>query len=319
MSIIKSQFQNLLTPGHRGCAGCGQLLAARLVINAAGPNTIVSNATGCLEVVTTPYPESAWRVPWIHSLFENAAPVGSGILAALKYLKKDDKIHPVKSPPAGGVLDESEKFDGVNVLVLAGDGGTFDIGYGLLSGMWERKENILYVCFDNEAYENTGNQASGATPYGASSSTAPAGKKSIGSVLQKKNMPQLAIDHGVPYVATSTVAFPLDIQAKVKKALTIKGPKYFQILTPCVPGWGIEPNLTIKLARQAQQTGLYPVFEAEEGKITKIMALPKNPPKVEEYLKPQKRFRHLFNSPSGPAVIKTIQEQAEKNYAQLSQ
>ncbi|MFH1226234.1 MAG: thiamine pyrophosphate-dependent enzyme [bacterium] len=292
MSIIKPKSQSLLTPGHRGCAGCGQLLAARLVINACGPNTIISNATGCLEVVTTAYPESAWRVPWIHSLFENAAPIGSGILAGLKFLKKSDKI---------------------NILVLAGDGGTFDIGYGLLSGMWERGENILYVCLDNEAYENTGNQASGATPYAASSSTAPAGKQSIGSVLQKKNMPQLAIDHGVPYAATSTVAFPLDIQAKVKKALTMKGPKYLQILVPCVPGWGIEPNLTIKLARQAQQTGLYPVFEAENGRVTKIMSYPKNPPKVEEYLRPQKRFKHLFNSEKGEKVIKEIQSAADEN------
>ena len=167
---IKSQPQNLLAPGHRACAGCGQLLAARLVINAAGPNSIISNATGCLEVVTTAYPESSWRVPWIHSLFENAAPVGSGILAALKVLGKSDKV---------------------NVLIFAGDGGTFDIGLGLLSGLWERGEDILYVCFDNEAYENTGNQSSGATPFGAASSTAPAGKKSIGGVLAKKNMPQI--------------------------------------------------------------------------------------------------------------------------------
>ncbi len=292
MFITKQQPQNLLTPGHRGCAGCGQLLAARLVINAAGPNTIISNATGCLEVVTTPYPESAWRVPWIHSLFENAAPIGSGILAALKVLKKDDKV---------------------NVLVLAGDGGTFDIGYGLLSGMFERGENILYVCFDNEAYENTGNQSSGATPPGAASATAPAGKRSLGSVLRKKNMPQLAIDHGVPYVATSTAGFPLDIQAKVKKALAVKGPKYLQILVPCVPGWGIEPNLTIKLAKLAQQSGLYPVFEAENGVITKTMAYPANPPKVEEYLKPQKRFKHLFGSAEGEKVIQKIQEMANIN------
>lgn len=292
MFVIKTHSKNLLTPGHRGCAGCGQLLAARLVINAAGPNTIISNATGCLEVVTTPYPESAWQVPWIHSLFENAAPIGSGILAALKVLKKDDRV---------------------NVLVLAGDGGTFDIGYGLLSGMWERQENILYVCFDNEAYENTGNQNSGATPYGASSATAPAGKRSLGNVLAKKNMPQLAIDHNVPYVATSTAGYPLDIQAKVRKALTIKGPKYLQILVPCVPGWGIEPDLTIKLAKLAQQSGLYPVFEAENGAITKTMAYPANPPKVEEYLKPQKRFRHLFNSEEGEKVIKEIQKMAEEN------
>lgn len=288
-------IKNLLAPGHRGCAGCGQLMAARHVINACGSNTIVANATGCLEVVTTPYPETAWRVPWIHSLFENAPAIGSGILAALKSSKKDDKV---------------------NVLVLGGDGSTFDIGLGLLSGMWERGENILYVCFDNEAYENTGNQASGSTPHGTASATTPSGKKSVGSILPKKNMPKIAMAHNVPYVATSTAGYPLDIQTKVKKALTIKGPKYIQILVPCVPGWGIEPDMTIKLGKLAQQTGWYPIFEAENGQVTKVMPFGQN--KVEEYLKPQKRYKHLFNNPANQEVLKAMQGRADANIKEFS-
>ncbi len=287
----KNPFNHLLAPGHRGCSGCGELLAARHVINALGPNTIVACATGCLEVTTTPYPESSWKIPWIHSLFENAPSVASGILAALR----------AKKNPA------------TNVAVFGGDGSTFDIGFGALSGLWTRRENIIYVCFDNEAYMNTGNQYSGATPYGAATMTTPSGTIAFGNEFIKKDIPAIAAAHGVPYIATSTIGFPEDIAAKVKKALTFSGPKYIQILVGCVPGWGYESELTVSLSRLAQQSGHYPVFEMENGKITKTMKVPQSPPKVEEYLKPQKRFAHLFKTDEGKKRLAALQKMAEEN------
>ena len=217
--------KHLLSPGHTACAGCGQALAARLVIDASGPNTIVANNTGCLEVFSTRYPESAWEIPWIHSLFENAAAVASGVEAALIYLGKKD---------------------GINVIAQAGDGGTADIGLQALSGMWERGHDILYVCYDNEAYENTGIQRRGLTPYATNTTTTPPGTKSIGNPRPKKPMPEIALAHGIPYVATCSVGFIQDLQRKVKKAHSIKGPKYIQIHVPCPLGWGMKPALQFK-------------------------------------------------------------------------
>jgi len=287
----KNPFNHLLAPGHRGCAGCGELLAARHAINALGKDTIVVSATGCLEVTTTPYPESSWKVPWIHSLFENAPSVASGVLATLE-AKGDNKT---------------------TVAVFAGDGATFDIGFGALSGLWTRRENIIYVCFDNEAYMNTGNQYSGATPFGAATMTTPPNTTVFGNEFIKKDLPAIAAAHGVPYIATSTIGFPDDISAKIKKALTFPGPKYIQILVGCVPGWGYESELTVSLCRLAAQSGHYPIFEMENGKITKVMKVPQNPPRVEEYLKPQKRFSHLFKAEDGKKRIAALQRMAEEN------
>lgn len=287
----KNPLNHLLAPGHRGCAGCGELLAARHAINALGKDTIVVSATGCLEVTTTPYPESSWKIPWIHSLFENAPSVASGALAALKN-KGDNKT---------------------TVAVFAGDGSTFDIGFGALSGLWTRRENIIYVCFDNEAYMNTGNQYSGATPYGAATMTTPPDTTIFGNEFIKKDLPAIAAAHGVPYIATSTIGFPEDITAKIKKALTFSGPKYIQILVGCVPGWGYESELTVSLGRLAAQSGHYPIFEMENGKISKVLKIPQNPPKVEEYLKPQKRFAHLFKTDDGKKRVAALQKMAEEN------
>jgi len=287
---LKKLSKTLLSPGHRACAGCGQLLAARIVADTLGPETIIANATGCLEVTTTPYPETSWGMPWIHSLFENAAAVASGIYAALKAKGLEKKI---------------------KVVAQGGDGGTYDIGFGLISGMWERGEDILYICYDNEAYMNTGVQASGATPAFTHTTTTPAGKISLGEKQNKKDLPAIAIAHGLPYVATATAGFPLDIVAKVKKSLTFEGPKYLQILSPCVPGWGYETNLGIKIGKLAQQTGIWPVFEAEFGKITKAMKVPANPLQVSEYLKLQKRYAHLFKDEKGKETIAQIQKLAD--------
>ncbi len=278
----------MFKPGHTACAGCGQAIAARLVIDAAGSNTIVVNNTGCLEVFSSQYPESAWNVPWIHSLFENAAAVASGVEAALVYLGKKETT---------------------NVIAQAGDGGTADIGLQALSGMWERGADILSICYDNEAYENTGIQRSGLTPYGTNTTTTPPGTKSIGNPRPKKPMPEIANAHGIPYVATASVGFPQDLQRKVKKAISIKGPKYIQIHVPCPLGWRHETELTYQIARLAVETGLYPLIEYENGKLVAVRKIAQPKP-VEEYLRPQGRFKHLLNNPE---ELKQIQEIAENN------
>jgi len=312
MSTKKTKKQPLrpLSPGHRACAGCGQLIAARTVAETLGPNVIISNATGCLEVTTTPYPESAWGLPWIHSLFENASSVASGIVAAQKAKNKSLKA--------------------IKVVAQGGDGGTFDIGFGQISGMWERGDNVLYICYDTEAYSNTGVQASGATPYAAHTTTTPSGQclseegeknycspfDGIGSSQKKKDMIAVALAHGLKYVAQTTAGFPLDIIEKIKKAMVIDGPSYIQILSPCVPGWKYESSQTMKIARLAAQTGFYPIVEYTEGSLSKVMKTP-NPPKIEEYLKLQGRFAHLFKNARGKKEIENLQKIADDNIKKL--
>jgi pyruvate ferredoxin oxidoreductase beta subunit len=286
----------MFAPGHRACAGCGQAIAAKVVAETLGPNTIIANATGCLEVTTSPYPESSWGMPWIHSLFENPAAIASGILAALKHEGKDREV---------------------KVVAQGGDGSTFDIGFGLISGMWERGENILYICYDNEAYSNTGMQASGATPWGSNTTTTPAGSgttlDAIGSHQRKKDMIAIALAHGVPYVAQTTTGFIADIQAKVKKAMATAGPAYIQILVPCVPGWRIKPDQAITLGKLAAQTGLYPLLEYTDGQLTGKSKVPSPIPPAETYLKAQGRFSHLFQSEEGKKQLAHIQELADRN------
>ena len=288
---FKAPLSHQINPGHSACAGCGEIIAARLLMDAAGLNTIVTNATGCSEVTTTQYPMTAFKMPWIHSLFENSSSVASGILAALKYKKEDGDI---------------------NIIAVGGDGATFDIGIGQISGMWERGENILYVCYDNEAYQNTGYQSSGSTPLDANTSTTPPGKKSFGSQQAKKDMVQIALGHHLPYVATATMGYPMDVTNKVKKALSIKGPKYLQLYTSCVPGWGIEPKDSINVARLAVQSGFYPILEYINGELANKMKITNQVP-IEDFLKPQKRFKHLFASDNGKAEIIKIQEICDNN------
>ncbi len=284
----KSKKPNkFLFPGHNACAGCGQLSAVQAVMRGLDKDTIIANATGCLEVTTTAYPQSAWGLPWIHSLFENASSVASGIKASLK--NKGNKK--------------------TKVIVQAGDGGTYDIGFGQISGMWERGEEILYICYDTEAYSNTGIQASGATPYGASTTTSPSGSKSFGSSQRKKDMLAVALAHGLKYVAQSTAGFPDDITNKIKKALATPGPSYIQILSPCIPGWKIENDGAVSFSKLAVQTGLYPLVEYSDGKLSgsSISESFKGKP-VAEYLKSQGRFKHLKE-----AEIKEIQKLADEN------
>ncbi len=277
----------LFAQGHRACAGCGAALAMRLVLKASGHNTIVCHATGCMEVVSTPYPETAWKIPWIHAAFENAAAVASGVERALKKLNKK-----------------------VNVLAIGGDGSTFDIGLQALSGAIERGHDFCYVCYDNEAYENTGIQRSGATPKYASTTTSPAGKVIHGKQEWQKSMPFIIASHGV-YVATANIAFPQDLIAKVQKGLAIKGPAYVQVMAPCQPGWKHEPDAAIKLSKLGFQTNIYPLFEIENGYV-KINKRNDNPKPVEEFLKLQGRFKHLT-----PEQIKEIQEHVNQEYDKL--
>lgn len=282
-----------LMAGHRACAGCGESLGARLALDAAGENIIVANATGCLEVFSSKYAESAWNVPWIHSLFENAPAVASGIEAGLRALGKADTVR---------------------VIAQGGDGGTADIGFGALSGMFERGHDVLYICYDNEAYMNTGVQRSGLTPFDARTSTSPAGERSWGNETMKKDIPAIAVAHRVPYVATASVAYPHDIQAKVKRAMKVKGPKYLQVHVPCPLGWGVESRLTVDIAKLAVETGLYPLFEIEHGEVVRTKNVPQRKP-VEEYLKHQARYRHLFRMEGGAEQIAQIQAIADANAA----
>jgi pyruvate ferredoxin oxidoreductase beta subunit len=283
--LNKVEKKDLFTSGHRACGGCGQALAARLVQDASGENTIACVATGCLEVFSSPYPDPSWRIPFLHSLFENASAVASGVEAAYKALKKGP----------------------VNIIAQGGDGSTADIGFQSISGMFERGHNVLYVCYDNEAYMNTGVQRSSFTPLGARTSTTPMGNKT-----RKKNLPLIAADHGIPYVATATVDDFRDLQRKVKTALSIEGPKYIHILAPCPLGWGHHGELTVKICRLAKDTGLFPIYEIIDGKMTNIRKIPAKVP-VEEYLKLQGRFSHLFKKGGSKEIIAEIQEIANQN------
>ena len=288
--LDKVEKKDLFASGHRACGGCGQALAARLVADAAGENTIACVATGCLEVFSSPYPDPSWRIPFLHSLFENAAAVASGVDAAYKALKKGP----------------------VNIIAQGGDGSTADIGFQCISGMLERGHNILYVCYDNEAYMNTGVQRSSFTPLGAKTSTTP-----FGNTTRKKNMPMIAADHGIPYVATATVDDYRDLQRKVKTALSIEGPKYIHILAPCPLGWAHHGELTVEICRLAKDTGLFPIFEIIDGKMTNVRRIHTKVP-VDEYLKLQGRFKHLYKKGVPAEEVAEIQKIANQNIERLN-
>ena len=288
---------NSLDSGHRACQGCGEALGARYALDSAMRATrgrlVAVNATGCLEVFSTPYPETSWRIAWLHSLFGNAAAVATGVAAALKVKGNAD----------------------VRVIAQAGDGGTVDIGFGCLSGMFERNDDVLFVCYDNEAYMNTGVQRSGATPPGARTATTEAIGSEPGNAFgQGKDLPRIAIAHDVPYVATATVADLHDLEAKVERAMTFHGARYLHILVPCPLGWGSASNDTIKAARLAKETGLFPVFEAEYGKVTSVSPIRHRTP-VEAYLSIQRRYSHLFGDHGRPDIVARIQAIANQNIA----
>lgn len=286
---------NSLNSGHRACQGCGEALGARYAIDAAMRATdnqlIAANATGCLEVFSTPYPETSWQIPWIHSLFGNAAAVGTGIAAALRVKGRHE----------------------TRVVAQGGDGGTTDIGFGCLSGMFERNDDVLYICYDNEAYMNTGVQRSSATPPAARTATSQVVGPEPGNVFgQGKNVPLIAMAHEIPFVATASVADVRDLEDKVTRAMSIRGARYIHVLVPCPLGWGAAPHDTVKLARLATESGLFPVFEAEHGEVTNRRKIRRKVP-VEDYLRPQRRFAHLFKPELRSDVIARLQAIADRN------
>lgn len=289
------QRNNSLTSGHRACQGCGEALGARYALDAAmravKGRLVVANATGCLEVFSTPYPESSWRVAWLHSLFANAAAVGTGIAAAMKVKGRSD----------------------VRVIAQGGDGGTVDIGFACLSGMFERNDDVLYICYDNEAYMNTGVQRSSATPAAARTATTPAVGEEPGNVFgQGKNVPLIAMAHGIPYVATASVADLRDLEYKVERAMSIHGARYLHVHVPCPLGWGCDTGDTIKVARLAVECGLFPLFEAVDGEVTGRRPIRRRVP-VDDYLRLQRRFAHLFKDERGRERLAQIQAIADRN------
>ncbi len=296
----------LLLPGHRLCAGCGASIIVRQVLLASRGPVILVNATGCLEVATTIYPYTSWKVPWIHVAFENAAAVASGIESAIKALKRRNAY----------------KHDQVDIIAFAGDGGTYDIGIQALSGAFERGHDFLYVLYDNEAYMNTGIQRSGGTPRGAATTTTPAGTVIPGKAEHKKPIADIAVAHKIPYVATATPAHWADLIRKARKGMEVKGPAFMHTFSPCPRGWRLPPEQTIKIAKLAVDTCYFPLWECENGhwRLTdRSLAIAKNPKlkkPIEEFLKPQGRFRHLFK-PENKHIIKELQEHVDAVWEDL--
>lgn len=280
---------NVLTSGHRACSGCGEAMAARMVTDLIGPEAIYVNATGCLQVFSTHNQQSAWQAPWIHSVFANAAAVASGVEAALRARGEDTPV-----------------------IVQAGDGGTFDIGLQCLSGMIERGHDVLFVCYDNEAYMKTGVQRSSSTPHAVRTTTSPPGRVSEGKHHLKKDLISIVAAHRMPYAATATVAYFPDLRAKVDKAMRIKGPRFLHVLSPCPLGWDHDAALSVTVARLAVETGLFPLIELEYGAVTGVTRLARQQP-VEEYLKLQGRFKHLFADKGGAEEIRHLQALADAN------
>ena len=286
-----------LSPGHRLCPGCGASIVVRQVLLAAPKDTIVAEATGCLEVSTALYPYSAWNRPWIHSAFENAAAVASGIDSGFKALARrgEAKEHPI--------------------IVFGGDGGTYDIGLQALSGAIERGHRFLYICYDNEAYMNTGIQRSGGTPLGAWTTTTQVGSARAGKQETKKDLVSIVVAHHVPYAATASISHWRDLMTKVRKALSKNGPTFLHVIAPCTRGWRFDSEKTIRMARLAVETRLFPLYEVDGG-VCKITFPVSSPKPVEEYLKFQGRFSHLFQ-PQNAGELEAIKKGVSENYRRL--
>ncbi|NOY65533.1 MAG: pyruvate ferredoxin oxidoreductase [Nitrospirae bacterium] len=293
-----SKKKVLLTGGHRLCSGCGAPIAIRQILLAAEMPIVAANATGCLEVSTTIYPYSAWKIPWIHTAFENAAATISGVEAMYRALKKKGRI------------TERIKF-----IAFGGDGGTYDIGFQSLSGAMERGHDIVYICYDNEAYMNTGIQRSSATPLGANTTTSPAGSVIPGKMQPRKNLTKIMVAHGIPYVAQTTPAHWRDLMTKVRKALEVDGPAFINILASCNRGWRTPTDRAIQDSKLAVDTCFWPLYEYENGRLT-INYKPKEKKPVVEFLKTQGRFKHLF-SPQNEYLLERAQEIVDKEWEAL--
>ncbi|MEA1925698.1 MAG: thiamine pyrophosphate-dependent enzyme [Patescibacteria group bacterium] len=283
------------------CAGCPIGLIVRTVLNATDDNIVVANATGCMEVTSTIYPNTAWNVPYIHSAFGNTGATISGIETAYRSLKKQKKLKTGKP---------------VKFVAFGGDGGTYDIGLQALSGALERKHDFCYVCYDNGAYMNTGNQRSGATPLGADTETTPRGKKSIGKSIERKDLMSIVASHHLPYAATASVGFMADFQKKAKKALETKGPTFLLVFSPCVALWKFHPSQTINIAKLATETNFWPLYEIVDGEYS-ISYEPSKSLPVEEFYKTQGRFKHLFKRKDKKEVMRKIQNAVDEQWDRL--
>ena len=297
---MNKELTKHLAPGHSTCAGCGIPAIVRTVLGATDNPVVVVNVTGCLEVTTTLYPYSAWKVPYIHSAFENGGATAAGIDGAVKALRRKNKI------PAG---------KRIQIVVFAGDGGTYDIGLQSLSGALERGHDFLYVCYDNEGYMNTGGQRSGATPYGADTETTPAGKFSFGKKEKRKDLMSIVIAHHIKYAAQANVAYLTDLEKKAKKAFSLEGPRFLLVLQPCTNLWKFPTSQYVNVGKLATETNFWPLYEYENGKY-KINWATESPKPLEEFLKIQGRFKHLFR-PGGEKVIAQLQEEVEEEWREL--
>ena len=289
-----SQKKELFSGGHRLCPGCAASIIVRQVLLAAENPVVVANATGCLEVGTTIYPFTAWKIPWIHNAFENAASTLSGVEAAYRVLKKKGKIK------------EKVKF-----IAFGGDGGTYDIGIQALSGVMERGHDLLYICYDNEAYMNTGIQRSSATPRGANTTTSPVGEAiPIGKERERKDLVEIMVAHNSPYVAQASPAYYNDLMKKVQKALSIEGPTFINIISPCPRGWRYETSQTIQIAKLAVTSGFWPLYEVENGKY-KITYRPRKRVPLIEWFKSQGRFKHLLKE-ENKEIVEELQRRVDE-------
>jgi len=291
---------DLLAGGHRACAGCAAPAILRQALLVSGPDTVVGFATGCMEVSTTIYPYTAWHVPYVHCAFENSAATISGAEAAYRALKR------------AGRIPEDRK---INFIAFGGDGGTYDIGFQSLSGTMERGHNMLYICYDNNAYMNTGIQRSSATPRGAATNTSPAGKVVPGKQQQRKDLTACMVAHKIPFVAQASVSNHMDFMRKVERALEIDGPAFINILQPCHRGWRCKPEDSIELARVAVESRYWPLYEVDHGK-WKINYKPKNAVPVVEWFKLQGRFKHIL-SPDNKEILQWHQQELDREWAEL--
>ncbi|MFC1517276.1 thiamine pyrophosphate-dependent enzyme [Candidatus Margulisiibacteriota bacterium] len=291
--------EELFAAGHTSCAGCGYPAIFRLLLAVAGKDTVIGGATGCCEVNTTIFPFSSWKIPFIHNAFENSAATISGVEAAYYSMVKQGKLKEKK----------------MNFIAFGGDGGTYDIGFQSLSGAMERGHDMLYICYDNGAYMNTGIQRSGATPKYASTTTAPAGKVSAGKKQWRKDLTQILIAHHIPYAAQTIAGNWRDLTMKIEKALSIKGPKFINILAPCPLGWATDPKDTVKMSQLAADTCYWPLYEYENGKF-KLNYKPKEKKQFVEWLKLQGRFKHLFR-PGNEKLIEELQQEVDKNWGKV--
>jgi len=291
--------KELLTGGHRMCAGCGAPIIVRQMGLAQDIPLVVGSATGCLEVSTTPNPFTAWNSSFVHCAFENSAATVSGAEAAYKALKRRGKIK-----------------DELRFVALGGDGGTYDIGLQSLSGMLERGHRILYLCYNNEAYMNTGVQRSGATPKGTQTTTAPVGKESIGKKQYPKDLTAIAVAHRIPFVAQASPSHWNDLITKSQKALSVDGPAFMNVISPCPLGWGYSSEKTIEIAKLAVDTCFWPLFEVENGTAWKLNYKPAAKKPITDYFKAQVRFRHLMR-PENAVVVEEIQKRIDDDWAAL--